>query len=1612
MGQKLPDYMIPSTFILLNELPLTANGKVDRQALPIPDNIKKAKPEKAFTAPRTPVEVLLAAIWRRILEIEQIGITDSFFELGGDSLLATKLSAMVRTELEVELSLGSIFERPTIAELAEHIQALEGQKTEKSGAVACLPQIVPAPDQQYLPFPLTDIQQAYWVGRSGVYALGNVATHCYFEIEGTDLDLERINSAWQRLIDHHGMMRAVILPDGEQQKILEQVSPYQIEVLDFREKCPEAVETELKRLRDEMSHQILSAEKWPLFDLRASRFEEKRVRLHISFDNLIFDGWSMFHLLREWTRLYHEPDAPLPSHELSFRDYVLALERLKESDLYKRDQEYWFNRLPELPTAPELPLAQDPRSLSRQRFDRLDARLSRETWRQLKRRAKDAGLTPSGLLLSAYAEVLGVWSRHPKFTINLTQFNRLPLHPEVNDIVGDFTSLTLLAVDNALGKTFVERGRNLQRQLWLDLDHSYVGGMQVQRELTRRLGDHQDVVMPVVFTSALGVDRQSEADSGAKWIGKLIYNITQTPQVWLDHQVLEQDGELLLIWDFVEGLFPEGLLDDMFGAYSHLLQRLAGEEAAWREATPSLVSVPRLEKRIEANHTDAPVSAETLFSLYAKQAVRQPHHPAVISSRRTLTYGALSERSGRVRELLLRKKGVLPDTMVAVVMEKGWEQVAAVLGILQAGAAYLPIDPANPEERRWHFLRDADIRVVLTQSWIEERLNWPDGVERLSVDQINQRDVEFSPPEFTGKAEDLAYVIYTSGSTGFPKGVMIEHRGAVNTILDVNRLFCVGPEDRILALSNLNFDLSVYDVFGMLAAGATIIMPEDRKAREPSYWLELMKQERVTVWNTVPALMQMLLEYVANRDEVMSQSLRLVLLSGDWIPLNLPDRIKAHFHNARVVGLGGATEASIWSNLYPIREVDSSWKSIPYGRPMANQRYHVFNEFMENCPVWVPGQLYIGGIGLARGYWRDEEKTRAGFIIHPRSGERLYRTGDLGCYLPDGNIEFLGREDFQIKIRGHRIELGEIEATLERLPGVKNAVVGLAGEFHEKNYLVGYVVPDPENESNLFAIEQAEPNGCAERWEAIRSAARRRAAQIPDSVACEEIPIFTDYADQLSTMQMSHVLYNMGIFKDGGECYGIEELMQRFKISPRYRTLLLHWLKALTEDGLLEMVESGRYRNQRPLNEGWPDFAKVAESEFSSELSKAALSLYTSLRRYIASYGGLLKGEIDPLDLLLGDDLFLSPEALSRFDPAREYFIAIAREVFVAIVNSFPNDQQIRVLEIGTRAGRLTEAFAPLLPKGRGRYLYTDESTFFTDRARRKWEQTTSLEYGLFNMNRPPLQQGYDLHAFHVIIADNTLHRARNIDATLAHLKAMLAPGGLLVLTEITRNNRLMLTTTGFFEDGFSHLEDERATPCLPLLSAEKWRAVLKRSGFERVMLSPEGEQAADVFEQHLLVAQVPEMVKVFKPAILADAMRRKLPDYMVPEAYVLLDELPLSVNGKVDRKAIEKIGNENRKTPKKNHVAPVTETQMKIASVWEKVLGCMNVGINDSFFELGGDSLRAVQCINLLKERGQADLSLQDLFKAPTIALLAHLFESKYRVKAEPLEDYEQGTI
>ncbi|MEV8018134.1 amino acid adenylation domain-containing protein [Streptomyces sp. NPDC086554] len=1049
VSEALPSYMLPERYVFLERFPLTANGKVDRGRLPAPGAEEEHGASHDYTRPRTLLEERLSAIWCDVLGSRDIGVHTDFFSAGGDSLLAVR-TAGAASSGGLPLSASDVFARPTIAGQAE---ILAGREHGTEGAYSGLPIVLPDPAGRFEPFALTDLQQAYLLGRGGFFALGGGPAAFYAEIDAESLDVERVEASWNALVARHDMLRTIFTEDGSQ-RVLSEVPDCVFDREDVRGLAVEERAARLGAVRERISGRVREPERWPLFEIAATRLDEDHTRIHIAIDLLIADGTTLGRIVDEWGAHYRGGGDVPPVPGVSFRDYVRALEGVEDSAGFRASREYWLGRIAELPPAPELPLRVSPESVSAARFSSRSVELSQERWARLRQRALADGLTPSMVLCWAYAATLRTWSASDTFTLNVTVNDRLPVHPDIDRVLGEFTSVTLLAAELDATTTVREQARALQAQFWRDFEHRAFNGMHVLREIGRA-GGAARASMPVVFTSALG-DGQASLGRAAEEFGELTYHLTQTPQVYLDCQVFELGGALRVNWAVVDELFPPGMIDAAFASFGGLLERLADDEALWGKRELGLVGPDELAAREAANATQAVLPEGLLHELGGPLHARG-ETAAVIAPERTLSYAQLDSRAARIARKL-RELGAEPNTLVAVVMEKGWEQPVAALGVLQSGAAYLPIDATWPGNRVRHILERGRCTVVLTQTALVDEVEWPTGLTVLAVDDdAVWEGLDDSPVDCPAGPEDLAYVIFTSGSTGEPKGVMIDHRGAANTVTDINKRYNITATDRVLGLSSLSFDLSVWDIFGIFAAGGAVVLPGPDAHRDPVAWAELLRVHRVTVWNTVPALMEMLAEHAGAQAKSLDP-LRLVLLSGDWIPLSLPERIRACAPDAEIISLGGATEASIWSIHHPINQLDPTWPSIPYGQPLTNQTFHILSSHtLEPVPTWVPGELFIAGTGLAHGYWDDPHKTADRFLTHPTTKQPLYRTGDLGRYHPDGTIEFLGRNDHQVKINGYRIELGEIETQLTTHPTIKDALVTATN-----NHLTAYLIPaDP-----------------------------------------------------------------------------------------------------------------------------------------------------------------------------------------------------------------------------------------------------------------------------------------------------------------------------------------------------------------------------------------------------------------------------------------------------------------------------------------------------------------------------------------------------------------------
>jgi epothilone synthetase B len=894
--------------------------------------------------------------------------------------------------------------------------------------------IVPDSERRYEPFPLTEIQQAYWLGRDPAFPLGGVGIHGYLELDCRDLDVARLEKAWNETICRHDMMRVIVLVDGTA-KIIENVAPYRIAVEDLTAAGPQAQRSRIDALRARMSHQVFDVSHWPLFEIRAVRFDARTTRLFFSEDAIHMDLASSELVVADWLRLYRGEILSPPS-VLSFRDYALALDRRRHSHAHAKALEDLRARLADLPDPPDLPRIVQDDGLA-MTFHRRKMTLPADAWASLKRAAADRGLTPSDILLTAYADVLGCWSSTRRFLVNVTLQRRLPLHPDIGCIAGDFTSFTLLDVDLNGDRSFVERAFSHRDRLWRDLENVEVSGIEQLRELALARGQHGNLVVPYVYTSALGTAGYRRIDE----LGEIVHEVTQTPQVLIDQQVLEVDGTLVLSWDSVDGAFPPVLIDTMFATLESVVRELAGSATAWQRQGG--LSIPREQRAVRdrMNATGGAFPHIRLDELFCRRSREQPDAVAVIDGEGTITYRELDTRSSRLADALVAEGALRPGEPVALALRKGRAQIIAIFAALKAGAAYLPLDLSSPPARIARVFDIAACRHVIVDP-DHSFSNLPADVRQIAVSAVGGMPgaAHVGAPR---SPRDTAYVLFTSGSTGDPKGVPISHTSVVNRMHDVVARFSLGSRDRGLALTKLHHDLSVFDVFGLLAvAGGSLVMTADSPIGpgNPRDWVDLIGRYGVTIWNSVPASMEMLLASGADRVSHLLATMRLAMLSGDWIPPAMPAAIKKIAPQVQVVSLGGPTETTVWDICHPIEGTREDWPSVPYGRPMRNARYNVLRDDLSECPDWVAGELYLSGVGLTAGYLNPAPDEASRFLIHPQSGRRLFRSGDLGRIRPGGVIEFLGRKDRQIKIGGHRIELGEVEAALRCHPSVGRAV--------------------------------------------------------------------------------------------------------------------------------------------------------------------------------------------------------------------------------------------------------------------------------------------------------------------------------------------------------------------------------------------------------------------------------------------------------------------------------------------------------------------------------------------------------------------------------------------
>ncbi|SHN30776.1 amino acid adenylation domain-containing protein [Pseudomonas asturiensis] len=1041
---QLPDYMVPTHFVLLDALPLTANGKLDRKALPAPD---ASQLQSQYVAPEGEREQQLAAIWAEVLKVEQVGRTDNFFELGGHSLLATQVISRIRQQLKMELSLRHLFEA---ADLAAFAQRADQGQTESE------PSFVKADRSQ--PLGLSYAQQRQWFlwqldPHSTAYTMPAV-----LRLSGA-LDIAALENSFSALIARHETLRTTFRQDGEQ--AVQIIHPPRaltltVEQVSGEQRLEAIVQQDVQRPFD--------LEQGPLLRVRLLNPGRDEHVLVLTQHHIVSDGWSMPIMVDELVRLYEGfsqgRDVQLAELSMQYADYALWQRNWMEAGEQARQLAYWKQQLGDEQPILELPADRPRPALQSHAGARLAVELEPALIDNLKNVARQQGVTLFMLLLASFQSLLHRHSGQSDIRVGVPIANRTRTQTE--GLIGFFVNTQVLRAEFDLHTTFSEllqqvKHTALQAQAHQELPfEQLVEALQPQRSLSH------SPLFQVMFNHQSQASAEVRAVSGLQ-VEPVEFD-SHPAQFDLTLNTAEHAGGLSAGMTYATALFERSTIERIAQHWQALLRAICVNAECRVAQLPMLNAAERQQIVHEWNPAPSAYPTQCLPALIEAQVQATPHATALVLEREHLTYRQLNARANQLAHRL-RELGVGPDVLVGVAVPRSLDMVVALLAILKAGGAYVPLDPDFPQERLAYMIQDSGLSLLLTRTDLLLSLPIPANVQSLCVNRADDWLTDYNEDNLPGNLHprNLAYVIYTSGSTGQPKGVTVRHDALVNFLSSMAEKPGLSADDKVLSLTSLSFDIAGLELYLPLMRGATVVLLQPDQNKDPQALLRVIEQQAVSVIQATPSTWRMLLD-VAPANALSGKT---VLCGGEALSVELAERLIAHA--GHVWNVYGPTETTVWSARHYLTDSDD----IRLGRPLANTRLHIVSDAIDLLPVGVRGELLIGGDGLARGYHNRAALTAERFIPDPfaADGSRLYRTGDLARYHADGVIEYAGRLDHQVKIRGFRIEPGEIEAVLLAQDSVQDAVVididGPSGK-----QLVAYLVAsDPARDTHTLREE-------------------------------------------------------------------------------------------------------------------------------------------------------------------------------------------------------------------------------------------------------------------------------------------------------------------------------------------------------------------------------------------------------------------------------------------------------------------------------------------------------------------------------------------------------------
>ena len=1502
LTNQFPGYMVPNTFVMLESLPLTSNGKIDRRTLPKPELDSKLL--EKFVAPRTPIEEMLAQIWAQVLKVEQVGIYDNFFELGGHSLLATQLLSRIRTSLKVELPLRSLFVAATLAELAQEMGQLQQQSLEKTS----LPILPRARDTE---LPLSYGQQRLWFldqfePNSAIY---NIPTALH--LQGT-LKVAALEQSLQEIIHRHEALRTnFITVDGKPSQIIQTQTNWTFSVVEYQHLYTTEQKIAIQQLAQKQLIQPFNLATEALIRATLVVLNKTEHVLLVCMHHIVSDGWSMGVFVQELAAQYNAysqgQTLPLPPLPIQYADFAIWQRQWLQGDVLQRQLSYWQQQLADAPALLVLPTDRPRPAVQSFAGAYQQFALSNQLTRGLIQLSQEQGVTLFMTLLAAYDTLLYRYTGVADILVGSPIANRD--RSELEGLIGFFVNTLVMRTNLSGNPSFCEllgRVREMAMDAYSHQDLPFemlVEALQPERDL------NHTPLFQVAFV--LQNAPMSQFELTGLTVSPLVVEGT-TSRFDLTLSMENTATGLVGLWEYNTDLFDGSTIERMTGHFMTLLEGIIANPEERISQLPLLTQPEQQQLLVEWNSTQADYPQDLcIHQLFEEQVERNPHAVAVVFGDHQLTYQQLNTRANQLAHYL-RSLGVVADVLVGLCIERSLEMVVGLLGILKAGGAYLPLDPDYPSDRLSFMLEDAQVKVLLTQQQLIESLPKHQArVVRLDSDWEKIAIECESNLENTAKPDNLAYVIYTSGSTGKPKGVLVNHSNVTRLFAATNSWYNFKPQDVWTIFHSYAFDFSVWEIWGALLYGGRLVVVPYLVTRSPESFYKLLCQEKVTVINQTPSAFRQLIQAEQSMVTVSDLKLRLVIFGGEALELkSLQPWFERHGDQLpQLVNMYGITETTVHVTYRPLSKADLHGTASVIGRPIPDLQVYVLDEHQQPVPIGVAGEMYVGGAGVARGYLNRLDLTQQRFISHPFSNNpkaRLYKTGDLARYLPNGELEYLGRIDQQVKVRGFRIELGEIEAALTQHLAVGETIVIAREDDPGNKRLVAYIVPD---QKYAFPILQL---------------LRFQNKSLFDERSLYKLP---------NGMMIAHLNKNETEFV-------YKELWEE-------QTYLKHGITINEGDCIFDVgANIGLFTL----------FVGQICKDVSIYAFEPILPVFDLLRRNTENYSLNVKLFNLGLSSETKSDTFTYYPQVSvisgRFADADQ-----EREV----IKSFLLKQQ-NIVENETEIS--SQAIDELLAERLQSQQFTCQLRTISDVIGEYGvEKIDLLKIDVEKSEQDVLSgiQQEDWQKIKQIVVE-----VHNINGRLEEITALLKKHGY----DLTIEQDALLEDTVLYN------------------------IYARRPSMNQYLLEePDSELVSDCVKPTWInVSLLLSEVRHF--------LQKKLPEYMVPNAFVVLESLPLTSNGKVNRNALPKPDLDS--TLLEKYVAPRTPIEEMLAQIWAQVLKLEQVGIHDNFFELGGHSLLATQLLSRIRTSLKLELPLRSLFAAATLAELAHLIGQLQQQKIE----------